>query len=41
MRSRCSEDVSMLSTVFPARRPRCEDCLVADLCPSRALFLGV
>lgn len=24
-----------------ARRPRCEDCLVADLCPSRALFLGV
>jgi endonuclease-3 len=23
-----------------ARRPRCEICLVADLCPSRALFLG-
>ncbi len=27
--------------VCVARRPRCEDCLVADLCPSRALFLGV
>jgi endonuclease-3 len=23
-----------------ARRPRCESCLVADLCPSRELFLG-
>ena len=23
-----------------ARRPRCEICLVADLCPSRELFLG-
>ena len=24
-----------------ARKPRCEACLLADLCPSRALFLGV
>jgi endonuclease-3 len=24
-----------------ARRPKCEVCPVADLCPSRALFLGV
>ena len=24
-----------------ARRPRCEACLVADLCPSRSLFTGV
>jgi len=24
-----------------ARRPRCEACPVADLCPSRGLFLGV
>ena len=24
-----------------ARRPKCEICVVADLCPSRALFLGV
>ena len=23
-----------------ARRPRCEVCLIADLCPSRALFVG-
>ena len=23
-----------------ARRPKCESCLVADLCPSRELFLG-
>jgi len=23
-----------------ARRPRCEICLIADLCPSRALFIG-
>jgi endonuclease-3 len=24
-----------------ARRPKCEECLIADLCPSRALFIGV
>ena len=24
-----------------ARKPKCETCLVADLCPSRTLFLGV
>jgi endonuclease-3 len=24
-----------------ARRPRCEACLIADLCPSRELFIGV
>jgi endonuclease-3 len=24
-----------------ARRPRCEACLVADLCPSRAIFMGL
>ena len=24
--------------VCVARRPRCETCLVADLCPSRALY---
>jgi endonuclease III len=24
-----------------ARRPKCEACLIADLCPSRVLFLGV
>ncbi len=24
-----------------ARRPRCEACLIADLCPSRPLFAGV
>jgi endonuclease-3 len=24
-----------------ARKPRCGDCLLADLCPSRALFAGV
>jgi len=24
-----------------ARKPRCEACLVADLCPSRALFAGM
>ena len=23
-----------------ARRPKCEACLIADLCPSRELFLG-
>src|SRR6185437_632710 len=23
-----------------ARRPKCEDCVVADLCPSRRLFIG-
>ncbi len=23
-----------------ARRPKCEACLIADLCPSRALFIG-
>ena len=22
-----------------ARRPKCEDCMIADLCPSRALFM--
>ncbi|HWF01677.1 MAG TPA: endonuclease III [Caulobacteraceae bacterium] len=27
--------------VCVARRPRCEACLVADLCPSREIFLGV
>jgi len=27
--------------VCVARRPKCEGCLVADLCPSRELFLGV
>jgi endonuclease-3 len=27
--------------VCVARRPRCEICPVADLCPSRALFIGV
>ena len=26
--------------VCVARRPKCEICLVADLCPSRELFLG-
>jgi endonuclease-3 len=26
--------------VCVARRPKCEQCLVADLCPSRHLFLG-
>jgi endonuclease-3 len=26
--------------VCVARRPRCEACLVADLCPSRELFVG-
>jgi endonuclease III len=26
--------------VCVARRPRCEECLVADLCPSRHLFVG-
>jgi endonuclease-3 len=26
--------------VCVARRPKCEDCVVADLCPSRHLFLG-
>ena len=26
--------------VCVARRPKCETCLVADLCPSRELFLG-
>jgi endonuclease-3 len=24
-----------------ARRPKCDLCIVADLCPSRALFVGV
>ena len=24
-----------------ARRPKCEQCLIADLCPSRGLFVGV
>ena len=23
-----------------ARRPKCEDCVIGDLCPSRALFMG-
>ena len=27
--------------VCVARRPKCETCLVADLCPSRELFVGV
>jgi len=27
--------------VCVARRPKCETCLIADLCPSRALFLGI
>ena len=27
--------------VCVARRPKCEVCSVADLCPSRALFIGV
>ena len=27
--------------VCVARKPRCAECLVADLCPSRELFLGV
>ena len=26
--------------VCVARRPKCEDCVVADLCPSRHLFVG-
>jgi endonuclease-3 len=26
--------------VCVARRPRCEECIVADLCPSRHLFVG-
>jgi endonuclease-3 len=26
--------------VCVARRPRCEECVVADLCPSRHLFVG-
>ncbi len=26
--------------VCVARRPRCEHCLIADLCPSRKLFIG-
>jgi endonuclease III len=26
--------------VCMARRPRCEDCVVAELCPSRHLFVG-
>ncbi|HUO22817.1 MAG TPA: endonuclease III [Caulobacteraceae bacterium] len=26
--------------VCVARRPRCEACLIADLCPSRELFMG-
>ena len=27
--------------VCVARRPRCANCIVADLCPSRELFIGV
>jgi endonuclease-3 len=27
--------------VCVARKPRCEACIVGDLCPSRSLFLGV
>jgi len=27
--------------VCVARKPRCDACVVADLCPSRSLFLGV
>ena len=27
--------------VCVARKPKCEICIVADLCPSRALFMGV
>jgi endonuclease-3 len=26
--------------VCVARRPKCEDCVVGDLCPSRKLFVG-
>jgi endonuclease-3 len=26
--------------VCVARRPKCEQCLIADLCPSRELFTG-
>jgi endonuclease-3 len=26
--------------VCVARRPKCEDCVIADLCPSRTLFVG-
>jgi endonuclease-3 len=26
--------------ICTARRPKCEDCVVADLCPSRHLFVG-
>jgi endonuclease-3 len=26
--------------VCVARRPKCEDCVVADLCPTRRLFIG-
>ena len=26
--------------VCVARKPKCEACLVADLCPSRELFIG-
>jgi len=26
--------------VCVARKPRCEACLIADLCPSRELFVG-
>jgi endonuclease-3 len=26
--------------VCVARKPRCGECIVADLCPSRELFLG-
>jgi endonuclease-3 len=25
--------------VCVARRPKCEDCVIGDLCPSRRLFL--
>ena len=27
--------------VCVARKPKCQDCVVADLCPSRDLFLGM
>jgi endonuclease-3 len=26
--------------VCVARRPKCEECVVSDLCPSRLLFVG-
>jgi endonuclease-3 len=27
--------------VCTAQRPKCEACMIADLCPSRSLFVGV